>query len=82
MRNGPILLIALGRATIAGGHVDCFPRRAAHVGVPSPSLAAAARFGSIEEETNCRFVASEHALAGNPLQSEEEWLMESDDTKH
>lgn len=74
------LLVALGRATVKAGFVDLLscgvlatwacPRRA------WPTLKG---FSSIEAEADCHFNASTHALAGSPLQSEDEWLMESDE---
>lgn len=67
------VLVALGRATVPGGGVDLLscallstwacPRKA------WPQLRG---FTSIEEQTDCRFSASMHALQSDPLQSEEE----------
>ena len=83
--DGPFrrVLHALGAATIDGGCVDllscsilnswAFPRSA------WPSLRG---FSAIEEETRCSFHASTHALHGNPLQAEDEWLMETDDAQN
>ena len=73
------VLCALGRSTICGGRVDLLSCSVLSTwACPRSSWPKLRGFAAIEEEADCRFAASTHALDGDPLQSEEEWLMETD----
>ena len=75
------VLVALGHATIDGGAIDLLSCAALDTwGCPQHAWPELRVFNGVETEARCRFVACTHALDGNPLQSEEEWAMESDES--
>lgn len=77
------VLVALGRATIPGGSVDLLSCSLLSTwACPPTKWPKLLGFISIEEEAECHFAACTHACEGNPLQSEDEWLMETDESRN
>ena len=77
------VLVALGRATVTDGHVDLLSCSLLQTwACPASKWPTLLGFVSIEEEAACHFAASTHACEGNPLQSEDEWLMETDESRN
>ena len=75
------VLMALGRATVDGGAVDLLSCSLLSTwACPQSAWPRLRGFSQLEEAAKCVFNASTHALAGSPLQSEDFWFMESDDS--
>lgn len=75
------VLFALGSATIPGGSVDLLSCAILSTwACPQAAWPSLRGFNSIEAEADCRFTACAHALSEDPLQSEDEWLVDSDES--
>ena len=76
------VLVALGKATVAGGCVDLLSCAILSTwACPDSMWPVLPGFRSIEEEASCSFAACAHALgADSPLSADDEWLMETNDS--
>jgi hypothetical protein len=75
------VLEALGKATVDGGRVDLLS--CGLIGTwacPESAFPSLMPLAPICESAGCCFTASKHMLTGNPIESEDEWPMDSDVT--
>ena len=75
-----MVLHALGHATVEGGAVDLLSCTLLGTwACPESAWPRLRGFWEIESTTKCQFAASVHALSGSPLQSEDEWVMDTNE---